>query len=243
MRTYTAASLIALVTLASGLGAAEASGRSDATASGASSPPVVRGLDAVALALASPKRPTPVDRAVTVGRLHGWGAGSQTESTAGATADCDGCSATATALTVVYGSAVRSVRADNLATSTTSSCTDCGTVSVSLQLVLLRRAGSIEANNRATALNAACTSCRASSAAYQTVIVDPRGRALSASTLAELRDWLQDQADQMAAGPAPQALRKSAAPTTTPQSVLDQRLQSALGPNAKVTTTVDVDTH
>lgn len=233
MRTYTAASLIALATLASGLGAAEADGRTAAPPRVAPAP-VVRGLDAVALALASPHDPTPVDRAVTVGRLQRWGAGSQSESTAGATADCDGCTAEATALAVVYGSGPSHVRVDNLATSTTSSCTGCGTVAVSVQVVMLRRAGTVEANNRATAVNAACTGCRASSAAYQTVIIDPRGRRLSARDLAELRDWIQDQADQMAKAPA-QSLRRGAA-TSRPEAALDQKLQAALGQGAKVST-------
>jgi len=237
MRTYTAASLIALATLASGLGAAEANGRV-ASPPTSSPTPVVRGLDAVALALASPHRPTPVDRAVTVGRLHAWGAGSETESTAGATADCDGCSAKATALAVVYGDSRGRVRADNLATSTTSACSGCGTVSVSVQVVLLRRAGTVEANNRATAVNAACTDCRASSAAYQTVVVDPRGRKLSARDLAALRDWVQNQADQMAASAPAQSQRRGAA-STSPESALDQQLQAALGQGAKVTTKVD----
>jgi hypothetical protein len=237
MRTYTAASLIALATLASGLGAAEANGRV-AAPSKASPVPVVRGLDAVALALASPHTPTPVERAVTVGHLHPWGAGSETESTAGATADCDGCTAKATALAVVYGNGPGRVRADNLATSMTSSCSGCGTVAVSVQVVMLRRAGTVEANNRATAVNAACTECRASSAAYQTVIVDPRGRRLSARDLAGLRDWLQDQADQMASSAPTQSLRRGAA-TSSPESVLDQQLQAALGQGAKVTTKVD----
>lgn len=239
MRTYTAASLIALVTLASGLGAAEASGRD--TSAPRTAPAVVRGIDAVALALASPHTPHPVDRVVTVGRLHGWGAGAVSRSTAGSTADCDGCTAEATTLAVVYGNSPGQVRAANLATSTTTACSDCGTVSISVQVILLRRAGTVQADNRASAVNAGCTGCRASSAAYQTVVVDPRGRPLSSHDLAVLRDWVEDQADQMAAqGPAPSQRRGAA--TVSPQSILDQKLKAALGPDAKVTTKVDAVT-
>jgi hypothetical protein len=232
MRTFTAASLIALATLASGLGAAEANGRVAAPPK-ASPVPVVRGLDAVALALASPHTPTPVERAVTVGHLHPWGAGSETESTAGATADCDGCTAKATALAVVYGNGPGRVRADNLATSMTGSCSGCGTVAVSVQVVMLRRAGTVEANNRATAVNAACTECRASSAAYQTVIVDPRGRRLSARDLAVHLDWLRDQADKVASSSPTLALRRGAG-TSSPERVLDQHDDAELVANAVV---------
>lgn len=194
----------------------------------------------MALALASPHTPHPVDRVVKVGRLHGWGAGAA-RSTAGSTADCDGCTAKATTLAVVYGNSPNQVRAANLATSTTTACTDCGTVSISVQIILLRRAGTVQADNRASAVNAGCTGCRASSAAYQTVVIDPRGRPLSSHDLAVLRDWVEDQADQMAAqGPA-QAQRRGAA-TVSPQSLLDQKLKATLGPDAKVTTKVDAVT-
>jgi hypothetical protein len=191
-------------------------------------------LDLTSIAISSAAQPQVRDNAFDSERLRGRTVDANTSSTANA--ECDGCTATATTLGIVYVDRGRAVRLDNVATAW-NSCTDCRTASVSVQVVIVRRAQAVIANNRALALNVTCKGCRASAAAYQIVMLEPRGKRLSGRDVQALRDWVQAQAEEMSA-PAPKAMLR-AAPNAAPNGAsgsgggvldqLEQRVGSALG--------------
>ena len=159
-----------------------------------------RDLDVTVVSVATPAEPSATDEAVVVDRLHGRSSTVQSSSTA--TSDCDGCSATASAVTVTYVNGSGSARVDNVAHTWSSACRDCTSSGVSVQVVVLRRAGTVHATNRAFAANAACEGCTSSAAAYQLVVLAPGGRAFDRRTLAELTEWARAQAAQAIGGPA-----------------------------------------
>ena len=187
-------------------------------------------LDLSSIAISSSAQPQVQDVAFDTERLHGRTVDANTSSAANA--ECDGCSATATTLGVVYVDKGRAARLDNVATAW-NSCTDCRTASVSVQVVIVRRAQQVTANNRALALNTVCQGCRASAAAYQVVMLDPKGKRLSGRDVQALRDWVAAQAEAMVAGPAKQSMLR-AAPNGSGAALaqldqLEQRVGSALG--------------
>ena len=112
-------------------------------------------------------------RPTTPSRWHVW-AGEQhgAEHVDGDERLC-GCSASGSAVTVVYVGRGRVVRADNVAHAW-STCVGCSSSAVSVQVVVLRRAGTLHAANRAFAANVACEGCTTSAVAYQLVVVAPR---------------------------------------------------------------------
>ena len=187
-------------------------------------------LDLSSIAISSSAQPRVQDVSFDTERLHGRTVDANTSSAANA--ECDGCSATATTLGIVYVDKGRAARLDNVATAW-NSCTDCSTASVSVQVVIVRRAQQVTANNRALALNAVCQGCRASAAAYQLVMLDPKGKRLSGRDVQALREWVAAQAEAMVAGPARQSLLRAApngsgaAPHQLDQ--LEQRVGSTLG--------------
>lgn len=184
-------------------------------------------LDLTSIAISTSAQPQVRDNAFDSERLHGRTSDAETSATANA--ECDGCTATATTLGIVYVDGGRAANLDNVATAW-DSCTDCTTASVSVQVVVVRRAQQVTANNRALALNVACQSCRSSAAAYQIVLLEPHGKRLSGNDVQALQNWVQAQADAMA-GPARQSMLR-AAPNGSNQgalSDLEQQLQSALG--------------
>lgn len=183
-------------------------------------------LDLTSIAIPTLTQPQVTDSAFDIERLRGWQVDAQTS--AAATSDCDGCSAVATTLAIIYADGGRSRTSfDNVATSW-NTCVDCSATTVSVQVVVLRRAGEVTANNRALALNAACVGCRASAAAYQLVVVEPRGRQLSQADVEQLRAWVADQATALSQ-PAPRALLRSSAPEEAPLDGLEEQLGTALG--------------
>lgn len=190
-------------------------------------------LDLTSIAISTSAQPQVRDDAFDNVRLHGRSADAETSSAANA--ECDGCTATATTLGVVYVDQGRAAKLDNVATAW-DSCTDCRTASVSVQVVVVRRAQQVTANNRALAVNAACNGCQASAAAYQLVMLEPRGKRLSGRDIQALRDWVTAQADAMVA-PARQSMLRSApggsggsgGSSTVLLDQLAQQVGSALG--------------
>jgi hypothetical protein len=124
------------------------------------------------------------------------------KTTASAAADCDDCSATATALHIVYLDRPTNATLDNVSVAW-SHCVGCSSIAVSVQVVVLRRPQTVLANNRALAVNALCDSCQTASAAYQLVVVGDRRDRLSRSDEEQLREWVIAQAAAMRAAPAP----------------------------------------
>ncbi|MDV3222141.1 hypothetical protein [Intrasporangium sp.] len=208
-----------------------------------------RGADLTAVAIASAADPAATDDAFGVARL-GSGRGVSADASAGADTNCDGCTSSASVMSVVYVNHSRTVEVDNLATSATTGCTDCSSEAVSLQVVVLRRTQTVVANNRSLAVNAVCESCTSSAVAHQIVVVAPRGGQLSAKDLAALREWVRGQgpASSSAARSAPEPSAKSSArspstssPGSPAKQELEQHLRHALGPLTTLSYKEDVD--
>jgi hypothetical protein len=185
-------------------------------------------LDLTSIAISSSAQPQVRDNAFDSERLLGRTADAETSSSANA--ECDGCTATATTLGIVYVDAGRAANLENVATAW-DSCANCTTASVSVQVVVVRRAQRVTANNRALALNVDCQSCRASAAAYLIVLLEPHGKRLSGKDVQALQTWVQGQANAMT-GASQQSTLRAAPNASSSQgalSDLQQRLQSALG--------------
>lgn len=151
---------------------------------------------------------------------------------------CDGCTATAVTMQVIYARSIRSMRIDNVAAAW-SACTGCRASALSLQVVITRKAGDITAGNRALAVNATCLDCRTASAAVQIVVVSPSNRELSQSDLSEiesLRGQLEAQlAAQLVSPPthaqlAPRAAQRQILASTAGQ--IEARVTKMLGGSA-----------
>jgi hypothetical protein len=144
-----------------------------------------RGQDFDLVASANPATPhtTDADRAAMFERARGKRA--QVDAVAAASATCDGCSGTATAVQVIYIGKAKKGTADNLATAW-SSCNDCGAVSVSVQVVVVRPGTDLVARNRAQAVNSSCAGCRTAAVAVQLVVVTSKHRAFTRKGRQEL---------------------------------------------------------
>ncbi|HEX6055191.1 MAG TPA: hypothetical protein VFY98_05215 [Intrasporangium sp.] len=204
-----------------------------------------KSADLNAVAIASPADPTATDEAFAVTQLGSGrnvsgdasaGADTTGADTTGADTKCDGCTSTATTVSVIYGNRTKDATVDNLATSTTSHCTDCGSAAVSVQVVILRHPQNLVANNRSFAANVACKRCTSNAAAYQIVVVAPRGDRLDSRELAELREWARSEAS----GPAQSTMGLRSAGKSSTQRELEDQLRGALGPITTVTYDADV---
>lgn len=196
----------------------------------------VRDFDVTVVAVATPAEPTATDGALEVARLAGRR--STVQSTSTATSDCAGCSASGSAVTVVYVSGARALRADNVAHAW-STCVGCTSRAVSVQIVVLRRVGTIHAANRAFAANVACEGCTTSAVAYQLVVVAPDGTSFDRRALTDLARWASDQAAEPTAG---KALRQ-ATPRASERERLAELEEKAAGALGQVRTIrMDVDT-
>src|SRR5207245_8001905 len=142
-------------------------------------------------------------------------------------ATCDGCSASAVTMQVIYARTLRTLRIDNVAAAW-SSCTGCRSAALSLQVVITRRAGVITAGNRALAVNAGCLGCLTAAAAVQIVVESPSNRELTKADLnglESLRMQLQAQlaAQLMRAAPGrAETLAKGAPPAAQQQAARQQ---------------------
>jgi predicted metal-binding protein len=130
------------------------------------------------------------------------------DASAVATATCVGCTGDAVALQVVRMNHPREAAADNVATAW-STCDNCSSTALSVQVVLLKRAGEVRANNRAAAVNAGCADCTADSLAVQLVVQTTTSKPMSKSAVAELEQWVEEQAEQLRAASATIGLRAS----------------------------------
>ena len=223
------AAILSAVAVLGGTGWSAASSHDQGERSGEKS------ADLTAVAIASAGDPTAKDEAFAVTQL-GSGHHVSGDANAGADTNCDGCTSTATTVSVIYANRTKDARVDNLATSTTTHCTDCASAAVSVQVVILRQSQTLIANNRSFAANVACEGCTSNAAAYQIVVVAPRGDRLDSRELAELRAWARTQA----AGPAQNATGLRSTGTSTSQRELEDQLRGALGPITTVRYDADV---
>lgn len=106
---------------------------------------------------------------------------------------CDGCTAEAVTLQVLYASGARQVVANNVARAS-SSCTGCRSAALSVQIVVALRPEQVRAVNASEAVNVSCASCTTTAAAYQFVVAADSRRELSAMT----RDVIEQIRTQMA---------------------------------------------
>lgn len=195
-------------------------------------------LQLTSIAIPTAVAPTVRDDSFDVERLRARTVDADTSALA--TADCDGCAATATTLGIAYVDQGRAARLDNVATAW-NTCADCSATSISVQVVIVRRSQKVTANNRALAVNAGCAGCHASAAAYQMVVLEPRGKRLSGKDIRQLQSWVADQA-QLLAHPAPTALLRSAAPGPQLLDGLEAQLGTSLGPITTLERSADVKT-
>jgi len=140
-------------------------------------------------------------------------------------ATCDGCSASAVTMQVIYARTLRTLRIDNVAAAW-SSCTGCQSAALSLQVVIARKAGVITAGNRALAVNAGCVDCRTAAAAVQIVVVSPSNRELTEADLnglESLRLQLEAQLAAQLMRPAPARAKTFA--KVAPQAAQQQAAQ------------------
>ena len=145
------------------------------------------------------------------------------DSVATASSSCDGCTASAVTLQMIYARNVRTLTGDNVATAW-STCTNCGATALSVQVVIARQAQTINAANKSLALNVVCVECETKAAAIQIVIVTPSHREPSQAALArgeDLRDELLAELHALPSSAARSAVPASpngraAGPTTSP---------------------------
>jgi len=142
-----------------------------------------RDFDLVASANPAAPHTSDTDRVAMFERARGKRA--QADAVANASATCDACTGTATAVQVIYVSKARNSTADNMATAW-SSCQGCGATSVSVQVVVARPGTSVTARNRALAVNAACTGCSTAAVAIQFVVITKKHEAFSRKGREEL---------------------------------------------------------
>jgi hypothetical protein len=168
-------------------------------------------LDLAAAALTGPESPNVVQDAHEDDRS--WRRAAEVDTTASASAGCDGCTADSSALHIVHLDRPAEATLDNVGVAW-SQCVGCRSTALSVQVVVLRSPQTVRANNRALAVNAACESCLTSALAFQIVVVGGRRERLSRAAHDELERWVSEQADALRAavpagdpGVAPSGLR------------------------------------
>jgi hypothetical protein len=142
------------------------------------------------------------------------------DTSATASAICDGCHGDAVALQILYVDKARNAEVDNVAVAW-AQCQDCRATATSVQLVVVRSGRDLAANNRALSANAACEKCLSSTLALQLVVLDPDGERLSREAEQELRAWVADQAESLKSPPPPTAAARRTANTRTVASIVD----------------------
>ncbi|MEV0288537.1 MULTISPECIES: hypothetical protein [unclassified Kribbella] len=137
-----------------------------------------KGQDFDLVASANPVVPGTSDTDRTAMFERSRGKRAQADNVASASATCNSCTGTATAVQVIYVGKARKGTADNLATSW-SSCRGCSAISVSVQIVVTRPGTNLTIRNRALAVNASCSGCTSAAVAVQLVVVTKKHQALS----------------------------------------------------------------
>ena len=143
------------------------------------------GQDFDLVASANPATPQSSDADRTAMYERAGGKRTQADAVASASATCDSCTGTATAVQVIYFGKARKGTADNMATAW-SSCRNCGAISVSVQVVVVRPGTNVTARNRALAVNASCAGCSTAAVAVQFVVVTNKHKAFSRNGRAQL---------------------------------------------------------
>lgn len=139
---------------------------------------------------------------------------------------CDGCSADAVTMQVLYARTVRTISVNNVAAAW-AACTGCQGSALSLQIVLARSAGQVVANNRSLALNASCQGCHTAAAAVQIVLISPGQSRLSDAMIGSLIAFRQQLHDELVA---------SLAMTSAPAPVPSRPVTAGPGTKARSTT-------
>lgn len=212
-------------------------------ASGSARRPVVsawqRTMDLSATALPGPADPHVRDSAVRVRRSAGRAV--QADANAVGSAGCDGCTAEAAALQVIYLHRPKETELNNVATAWSAECDDCRSSGLSLQVVVVREGAELTANNRAFAANVACTLCAAEAAAYQLVVLSPGVARLDGKEMGRLRTWVDLQRRALRQGTAA-AARPSARPRKrAPAADLSQVEALVVGALGGTTLVADTD--
>jgi hypothetical protein len=134
------------------------------------------------------------------------------DATAQASAQCDGCTADARTVHVVYLDRGSGGAVNNVATAW-SRCADCRASALSVQVVVVRPGSGIEAHNRALAVNAGCDGCVATAAAFQLVVIGDDVPRLTRADRRGLRRWAVQQSAALRRGAVPDGARaRSAGP-------------------------------
>ena len=147
------------------------------TGSTAADPPPRHDFMVATLAIPSAPGTNADDNAIRFDRAHGRSA--KVDTVATASLNCDGCSAHAFAVQIVYARRSHAVIADNVATAWASQCAGCSGWAVSLQIVVARSADELNAANRALSFTTACEHCDVHAAAVQIVVVAGTDRELT----------------------------------------------------------------
>jgi hypothetical protein len=169
-----------------------------------------KGQDFDLVASANPVTPRSSDADRTAMYERARGKRTQADAVASASATCDSCTGTATAVQVIYFGNARKGTADNTATAW-SSCRDCGATSVSVQVVVVRPGTDLTARNRALAVNAACAGCSTGAVAIQLVVVTKKHQAFSRDGRAQLEALASQLESELRGASRTKAARTAAA--------------------------------
>jgi hypothetical protein len=167
------------------------------------------GQDFDLVASANPATPHSSDADRTAMYERARGKRTQADAVASASATCDSCRGTATAVQVIYFGNARKGTADNMATAS-SSCRNCGAISVSVQVVVVRPGTNLTARNRALAVNVSCAGCSTGAVAVQFVVVTKKHQSFSRNGRAQL-EALASQLEAELRGARTKAARTTAA--------------------------------
>lgn len=152
---------------------------------------------------------------------------SKIESVATSSLNCDGCSAHASTVHVVYAPRPDAVEADNVATAWASGCAGCSGWALSLQIVVAKSAGDVTAANSALAFTTGCANCAVNAAAVQIVVVAPNERRLTSRQIDAILALYRDYSGALGAAASPSRARAQAAPNqTTTITATTQRIRA-----------------
>jgi hypothetical protein len=129
--------------------------------------------------------------------------------------NCDGCSAHASTLHVIYAPRPEAVEADNVATAWASGCAGCSGWALSLQIVVAKSARDVTAANSALAFTTGCANCTVNAAAVQIVVISPSERRLTSRQLDAIQALYRNYLGALGAAASPSQARAQAAPTTS----------------------------
>jgi hypothetical protein len=186
----------------------------------AADPPQQRDFTAAAVAIPVKPGTNADDSTTRFQTAHGWTA--KIDSVATSSLGCDGCSAHAATVHVVYVPRTHAVVADNVATAWASECAGCNGWALSLQIVVARSAGAVTAANRALSFTTVCDHCTVRAAAVQIVVIAASGRELTPGQMDSVQALYNQIAGMLtpAASPSTTGVRAAqATPNTTATTI------------------------